>query len=153
MVKRSGREVVDRPPAGSVMFTRRTATVTISAPAASTARRVSSNERYLPVPTISRERYSRPASVKGSTLVMDGSAASDEMDHLDRVAVAQRGAQILRARNKSTNNVDAMRRAPARAPSPVGHRRTVRQRARLVVHRHLHRTRRVVPGGTRGSAA
>src|SRR5262245_58859923 len=48
------------------MFTRRTATVTISAPDASTARRVSANEAYFPVPTMSRERYSRPASTKGS---------------------------------------------------------------------------------------
>jgi hypothetical protein len=37
------------------MFVRRIATVTISAPEASIARRVSSKSRYLPVPTSRRE--------------------------------------------------------------------------------------------------
>ncbi len=45
--------------------TRRTATVTTSAPAASMARTISSLLRYLPVPTISRERSSRPAITNG----------------------------------------------------------------------------------------
>ena len=48
------------------MFTRRTATVTISAPDASTAAAFSSRLLYLPVPTISREREGaarRPSSV------------------------------------------------------------------------------------------
>ena len=43
------------------------ATVTISAPLASTAARVSSKSRYLPVPTIRRERYSTPATVRGGS--------------------------------------------------------------------------------------
>jgi hypothetical protein len=38
------------------MLVRRTATVTISAPLASIARRVSSRSLYLPVPTSSRDR-------------------------------------------------------------------------------------------------
>jgi len=38
------------------MFTRRTATVTISAPEASMAARVSAKSLYLPVPTSKRER-------------------------------------------------------------------------------------------------
>src|SRR5690242_12075098 len=42
-------------------FTRRTATVTISAPLASIARAVSWPDLYLPVPTIKRERNERPA--------------------------------------------------------------------------------------------
>ena len=45
---------------GSEMFTRRTATVTISAPDASTAAAFSSKLLYLPVPTISRELKVRP---------------------------------------------------------------------------------------------
>src|SRR4029078_3606665 len=79
---------------GRVMFTRRTATVMISAPAASVAARVSSNERYLPLPTMSRARYSRPARTNGSLLGMVVSAASDEVDHLDGVAVEEHGGRI-----------------------------------------------------------
>jgi len=47
---------------GSVRFTRRTATVTISAPLSSTAALVSAKSRYFPVPTISRDRYFLPPS-------------------------------------------------------------------------------------------
>src|SRR5437016_988216 len=47
-------------------FTRRTATVTISAPLASIARAVSSPDLYLPVPTINRDRNCRPARNNGS---------------------------------------------------------------------------------------
>src|SRR5689334_5249688 len=51
---------------GSEMFTRRTATVTISAPDASTAAAFSSRLLYLPVPTMSREVKVRPATVQVS---------------------------------------------------------------------------------------
>ncbi len=50
------------------MFTRRTATVTISAPEASTAAAFSSKLLYLPVPTISREAKVRPATVQVSAV-------------------------------------------------------------------------------------
>ena len=53
---------------GSETFTRRTATVTISAPDASTAAAFCSKSLYLPVPTISRERNVRPATVQVSSL-------------------------------------------------------------------------------------
>ncbi len=43
---------------------RRTATVTISQPEATTASRIVSNESYFPVPVIRRERNSRPAMVR-----------------------------------------------------------------------------------------
>src|SRR5688572_365774 len=48
------------------MLVRRIATVTISAPDASIARRVSSKSRYLPVPTRRRERYALPATTSAS---------------------------------------------------------------------------------------
>src|SRR5687767_15597173 len=71
---------------GSAMLTRRTATVTISAPDASTAAAFSSKLLYLPVPTISREVKLRPA-----TLQLSGtSTPSDEMDDLEPVAVHDR---------------------------------------------------------------
>src|ERR1700731_3305321 len=52
---------------GSDRLTRRTATVTISAPLASIAAAVSSRSLYLPVPTISRERNRRPATSQPSS--------------------------------------------------------------------------------------
>src|SRR5690349_23424068 len=48
------------------MFTRRIATVTISAPAARVASRVCGRSRYLPLPTSRREAYWRPAMVRKS---------------------------------------------------------------------------------------
>src|SRR5262249_45097577 len=124
---------------GSVMFTRRTATVTISAPDASTARRVSSNERYFPVPTMRREWYSRPARTKGSVIC---STAPDEVDHLDGVAFAQRRALVCDARNDRTVHLDGdAPRAEAERGHQVGHGRAVGQRPGFVVHHHRHRTR------------
>src|SRR5580692_11509461 len=49
-------------------FTRRTATVTISAPLASRARAVSWKDLYFPVPTIRRERKERPAMINDSDM-------------------------------------------------------------------------------------
>src|SRR5881275_789411 len=81
--------------------TRRTATVTISAPDASMARTIVSLSRYLPVPTMRREWKVRPPMVNGvsrsvSTAVAIGSPPSHEMHQLDRVPrsysdLAQRG--------------------------------------------------------------
>ncbi len=51
------------------MLVRRMATVTISAPLASMACRVSSRLWYLPVPTSRREWYVLPAMISGSSVV------------------------------------------------------------------------------------
>src|SRR5438552_1139137 len=139
MVKRSsGRKSSRFSFPGSVMFTRRTATVTISAPDASTARRVSSNDRYLPVPTMSRERYSRPASVKAS-LIDIASPAPDEVDHLDRVPVVEHGRAVPGARHHGAIHLD---RDPARAEAErahqVGDRRARGERSRLLIQDDLH---------------
>src|SRR5438132_2587817 len=116
---------------GAVMFTRRTATVTISAPEASIARRVSAKDAYLPVPTISRERYSRPASRKGSFM----SAAPDEMDDLDPVTVAQHRHAVLGARHDGAVHLDrdTTRPEPERGDE-IGDRGLRVERAGLVVH-------------------
>src|SRR5882672_2993535 len=71
-------------------FTRRTATVTTSAPDAAIACVIVSLSRYFPVPTIKRERNVRPPMVNGvsfrtSSAVVMGSAASHEMHELDGV--------------------------------------------------------------------
>src|SRR6185436_1475104 len=65
-------------------FTRRTATVTISAPERSIAARVSSPFLYLPVPTIRRELNVFPASSKLSTLT-----SPHEGDDLDLIALRE----------------------------------------------------------------
>src|SRR5579875_1833772 len=88
------------------MLTRRTATVTISAPLASTARRVSSKSRYFPVPTIKRERKTRPPSSSLSScisILLPGhhrigrrSAAAHKIHHLDEVAFIDDGVFVLR---------------------------------------------------------
>src|SRR6185436_3049138 len=73
--------------------TRRTATVTISAPDASTAAAFSSRLLYLPVPTISRDVNVRPATVQLSDDMLCGafnSTSSDEMDDLERIALGHR---------------------------------------------------------------
>src|SRR6202167_5518750 len=51
-------------------LTRRTATVTISAPLASSERAVSWKDLYFPVPTIRRERKERPAMTRGSVMIL-----------------------------------------------------------------------------------
>src|SRR5688500_16943905 len=78
---------------GSEMLTRRTATVTISAPDASTAAAFCSKLLYLPVPTISREAKRRPATHQPSSFAeamedaSSTSATPDEGDDLIFVAI------------------------------------------------------------------
>src|SRR5688572_5042021 len=72
----------------SEMFTRRTATVTMSAPDAACACAMTLFDGYLPVPTIKRERKVRPAMTNGVS-VMVSLAAADEVDDLHGVAIVQ----------------------------------------------------------------
>src|SRR5258706_4894505 len=89
------------------MLVRRIATVTISAPLASTARRVSSKSRYFPVPISRRERYVLPAIVSASAPVCSvslvgaftSSAASHGDDDLQRVAVGESRPRVAAARH------------------------------------------------------
>src|SRR6187549_3196057 len=77
------------------MFTRRTATVTISAPDASTAAAFCSKSLYLPVPTISRELKLRPATCQRSS----NSASAHEGDDLELVAIFHPDLAERRARH------------------------------------------------------
>src|SRR6185369_3136607 len=120
------------------MFTRRTATVTISAPLASTARRVSSKFLYLPVPTISRERYSRPASTNGSFNICFSTSA-DELYDLDAIAVADRPGGVLGARHDVAIHLDRDPTASeAKLREQVGDRSTVGDEPLLSVDDHGH---------------
>src|ERR1051326_1855158 len=73
------------------MFTRRTATVTISAPDASCARTISAGDGYLPVPTISRDVKVLPAITSSSIVHPSRLSAADEVHDLDLIAVAHFG--------------------------------------------------------------
>src|SRR5688572_6809975 len=66
------------------MFTRRTATVTMSVPDTSCTCRITACEGYLPVPTMSRERNVRPAMTKGVSMLE--LAAADGVHDLHAVA-------------------------------------------------------------------
>src|SRR5882672_3219854 len=72
------------------MFTRRTATVTMSAPDAACACAITACDEYLPVPTMSRDVKVRPAMVNGVSVMSRplNSAATHEIDDLDAVAIA-----------------------------------------------------------------
>ncbi len=68
------------------------------------------------------------------------SAASDEMDDFDDIAVAQRGGRVLGTRHDGTVHLDGDSPWPEReGRDQVGDGRAVGERSRLVVHRHPHR--------------
>src|SRR5688572_18940615 len=75
--------------------TRRSATVTISAPDAASAARVSSSEAYLPVPTMMRDESVRPARVQVSFI----SASSDEGDELETITCEDHRRRVIRPRD------------------------------------------------------
>src|SRR6266702_2365057 len=70
------------------MLTRRTATVTTSAPEASIAFWVSTKSLYLPVPTHRRDRNSTPAMVNLSSF-MRLLASADKPDDLDSISISK----------------------------------------------------------------
>src|SRR5947209_2983919 len=70
------------------MFTRLTATVTISAPDASCAFTITGGELYLPVPTMSREEKVLSAMVSLSMVLSALLSAADEVHDLHPIAVA-----------------------------------------------------------------
>src|SRR6266480_7809664 len=95
------------------MLVRRIATVTISAPLASTARRVSSKSRYLPVPISRRERYACPAMSKGSAICSASRvgafialASADGHDDLERVALGKPRRGVAAARHDLAVSLD-----------------------------------------------
>src|SRR5205809_7076508 len=88
------------------MLVRRIATVTISAPLASTARRVSSKSLYLPVPISRRERYACPAMRSGSVIwsasrvgAFIALASADGHDDFERVALGKPRRGVTAARH------------------------------------------------------
>src|SRR6185436_14494721 len=100
--------------------TRRTATVTMSAPEASWASRMTCRVGYLPVPTMRRERNSRPARINESLMVSivpplprrsppaagPPLASADEGHDLERVAVVQAHGGVLGARHHAAVVLD-----------------------------------------------
>src|SRR5207302_990301 len=82
------------------MFTRRTATVTISAPLSSTAARVSAKSLYFPVPTISRDLNDLPPrsnEVSLNCIFVPAnlvSSPADEVYYLDVVTRLDHGRRV-----------------------------------------------------------
>src|SRR3954464_251929 len=83
----------------SLMLTRRTATVTMSAPDASWACCMTANDEYFPVPTISRDLNSRPAITSGSFMSLTPTATptAHEVDDFNLIAVLHIGAVVQSA--------------------------------------------------------
>src|ERR1051325_3427552 len=77
------------------MFTRRTATVIMSAPEASCAFTMTDGDEYFPVPTISREANVLPAIVKLESMNLLSTA--DEVDDLHLIALAHQRVVECRA--------------------------------------------------------
>src|SRR6202140_1866143 len=96
------------------MFTRRTATVTISAPLSSTAARVSAKSLYFPVPTIKRDLNDLPprsnkSLILGSCILVTAnfvSSAADEVDYLDTVARLDDGRRVAGPRDNLAIDLD-----------------------------------------------
>src|SRR5262245_15911289 len=119
------------------MFTRRTATVTISAPDASMAARVSAKSRYLPVPTIRRERYALPPSCRRSSATP--SASADELHDFDHVALAQSAALVVVARQDVEVDLDRdAARAQSKLADQLRDRHAVAHVPRLAVQHDVH---------------
>src|SRR5882724_875316 len=124
----------------SEMFTRRTATVIISAPDASCALTMTAFDEYLPVPTIRRDVNVLSAIVKESisvfsflfSLLTFSSSATDKIHDFHRIAlVNQRGRERVPLED---HEVELDGHAP-----PVD-----LQAREQIVHRHARRR----PGGT-----
>src|SRR5688500_12534721 len=82
----------------------------MSAPEASSAALVCSRSRYLPLPTIKRERSSMAPMRNGSLMVLPLSPAN-ELHVFQRVAFGERGGLVLRARDDRLIALDRDRAA------------------------------------------
>ncbi len=147
------------------MSTRRTATVTISVPAASCAARMMACDGYFPVPTIRRELKVRSAmtsesaeSVVGCGLIrvnlnftlrrspptahrppITGLAAADEVDDLDFVAFIDDDRVERGALENGEIELDGdAPRIDRQVSEQLGHRQRARQLVRLAIQSDPH---------------
>src|SRR5688572_719145 len=119
--------------------TRRSATVTISAPDAFSERSICSSERNPPVPTIKREDHSRPPRVQDA--VASVLSALDCMHHLDRLALGEDALGPLAARHDLAlhgHRHSALGVRRTGSSHRIGDARTGLEIARLAVHHDLH---------------
>src|SRR3954464_8177475 len=119
--------------------TRRTATVTMSAPEASCASRMTCRLGYLPVPTMSRDLNSRPARINESVMARSYQlSAADERHDLERVPVVEAHGRVLRARHHAAVVLDRDRAPLEGEPAQeLGERGARGQGHGLPVHRNL----------------
>ena len=119
------------------MFTRLTATVTISAPDASCAFTITAGDEYLPVPTISRDPNDLPAM----TSVSMSSSTADEIDDLDAIAVADDRVCVGRALQHVEVVLDRdASRIDVEPAEQLDHRERLRDLDRIAVDRNVQTT-------------
>src|SRR3989338_8337004 len=130
------------------MLTRRTATVTTSAPDASMAFCVSMKSLYFPVPTQRRERKSMPAIVNRSALIVVVPPPADKADDFHLVTVPQRGSR----KHPAVHDFEIQLHGdPLGLNAQIGqegrHRLALRDLASLAVQRDAHREK-MIPYGS-----
>src|SRR5206468_2069460 len=120
------------------MFTRLTATVTISAPDASCACIITAGEVYLPVPTIRRDSNDFPAMTRLSCIRL---STTDEVHDFHAIAVPDDGVRVRRALEHVEVVLD---RDPARIDlepaEQLDHRQRSRDLHRIAVEHDLQTT-------------
>src|SRR2546428_7760407 len=126
------------------MLTRRTATVTTSAPDASMAFWVSTKSWYLPVPSQSGERTSMPAIVSRSSCMRCVLPTADEPDDFHAVPVAQRCAREgLTVHHREVQLHGDSFGGNAQVGQERSDRVSVRHLTRLSIHGDAHGTRMI----------
>src|SRR3989442_9452565 len=126
------------------MLTRRTATVTTSAPDASMAFWVSTKSLYLPVPTKSGEGNRMPAIVNRSSFMLCALPTADEPDDFHAVPVAQRCAREgLTVHHREVQLHGDSFGGNAQVGQERSDRVSIRHLTRLSIQGDMHRTRMI----------
>src|SRR5262245_51930371 len=117
---------------------RRIATVTQRVPDSASARSISSNVAYLPVPSTIRDPNSRPP-IRSASVIARLLPAADHRHDLDAIALGERRRRVLRPRDDLAVPLDGD--APpvdAERGDELLDRRSVLDLARLTVDDELH---------------
>src|SRR5437867_387513 len=130
---------IDSPLPGRL--TRRTATVTISAPDSSWACRMTSSDPYFPVPTIRRDENSLPpiTSDVSMAILLSPRTATHRPNHLDAVPILEPdGLELVAARDLAVHGHGGELALHAEAGEEAVDAEAIRHLHRLAVHRDPH---------------
>src|SRR3989442_744588 len=130
---------IDSPLPGRL--TRRSATVTISAPDSSWACRMTSSDPYFPVPTIRRDENSLPpiTSDVSMAILLSPRTATHRPNHLDAVPILEPdGLELVAARDLAVHGDGGELALHAEGDEEAVDAEAVRHLHRLAVHRDLH---------------